>query len=51
MTKAKTFARARAFLERVPMVDGHNDLPYVIRKHHSAQGDGRIRKQIRMFHA
>jgi membrane dipeptidase len=39
MPGAKTLTRAREFLERVPMVDGHNDLPYVIRKHHSAQGD------------
>ena len=23
--------RARAFLDRVPLVDGHNDLPFVIR--------------------
>jgi len=29
--------RARAFLDRVPLVDGHNDLPWVIRK--SARGD------------
>jgi membrane dipeptidase len=39
MSKAATLARARAFLERVPMVDGHNDLPYVVRKDHAAQGD------------
>jgi membrane dipeptidase len=39
MANARTLARARTFLERVPMVDGHNDLPYVLRKHHSAQGD------------
>jgi membrane dipeptidase len=34
-----TLARARAFLERVPLVDGHNDLPYVIRNDHPARGD------------
>jgi membrane dipeptidase len=39
MTAKATLARARAFLERVPLVDGHNDLPYVIRNDHPAQGD------------
>jgi membrane dipeptidase len=34
-----SLARARAFLERVPLVDGHNDLPYVVRKDHPAAGD------------
>ncbi len=38
MVKPATLAQARAFLERVPLVDGHNDLPYVIRRH-AAQGD------------
>jgi membrane dipeptidase len=38
MSKAM-LARARAFLERVPLVDGHNDLPYVIRNDHPAAGD------------
>jgi membrane dipeptidase len=37
--KAATLARARAFLERVPLIDGHNDLPFVIRRDHPAQGD------------
>ncbi|MCA3565658.1 MAG: dipeptidase [Methylocystis sp.] len=37
--KPATLARARAFLERAPLVDGHNDLPYVVRKHESAKGD------------
>ena len=36
---SKSLARARHFLERVPFVDGHNDLPYVIRKEKHAQGD------------
>jgi membrane dipeptidase len=31
--------RARAFLDRVPLLDGHNDLPYVIRADKQAQGD------------
>ncbi len=39
MTKPATLARARAFLERVALVDGHNDLPYVIRRDHPAKGD------------
>jgi membrane dipeptidase len=36
---ARDLARARAFLERVPLVDGHNDLPFVIRRDHPARGD------------
>ncbi len=32
-------ARARAFLERIPFVDGHNDLPYVMRQDATAKGD------------
>jgi membrane dipeptidase len=39
VTQTARLARARAFLERIPLVDGHNDLPYVIRKDHPAQGD------------
>jgi membrane dipeptidase len=31
--------RARAFLDRVPLVDGHNDLPFVIRADKQARGD------------
>ncbi|MEA2861200.1 MAG: rane dipeptidase, partial [Methylobacteriaceae bacterium] len=31
--------RARAFLDRVPLVDGHNDLPFVIRADKEARGD------------
>ena len=34
----KTLARAREFLARVPLIDAHNDLPYVVR-HHAADGD------------
>jgi membrane dipeptidase len=34
-------ARARALLEKVPLVDGHNDLPWVIRNHPGAKGDVR----------
>jgi membrane dipeptidase len=34
-------ARAHALLERSPLVDGHNDLPYVIRTDMSARGDVR----------
>jgi membrane dipeptidase len=39
VAQPKTLARAREFLDRVPLVDGHNDLPYVVRRHHGAQGD------------
>jgi membrane dipeptidase len=39
VTKPATLARARDFLERVALVDGHNDLPYVIRRDHPAKGD------------
>jgi membrane dipeptidase len=39
MTRAATLARAREFLARTPLIDGHNDLPYVIRKDLRAQGD------------
>lgn len=39
MARKATLARAREFLRRVPLVDGHNDLPYVIRNDHPAAGD------------
>ena len=32
-------AAALALLDRVPLIDGHNDLPYVIRMSRSARGD------------
>ncbi len=32
-------ARARALLDRFPLVDSHNDLPWVIRRHPKTQGD------------
>ena len=32
-------AQARAFLAKTPLVDGHNDLPYVIRVDKAAPGD------------
>jgi membrane dipeptidase len=28
-----TLARARALLEKVPLIDGHNDLPWTLREH------------------
>jgi membrane dipeptidase len=31
--------RARAVLARVPLIDGHNDLPWAIRAHQAAPGD------------
>ncbi|MFN3674296.1 MAG: membrane dipeptidase, partial [Bosea sp. (in: a-proteobacteria)] len=33
------YAAALALLDRAPMIDGHNDLPYVIRKDRIAKGD------------
>jgi membrane dipeptidase len=42
MAKARkdtALARAERLLETVPMVDGHNDLPWVIRNDAHAQGD------------
>lgn len=33
------YAAALALLDRVPLIDGHNDLPYVIRKDATAKGD------------
>jgi len=33
------YAAALALLDRAPLIDGHNDLPYVIRKDRSAKGD------------
>jgi membrane dipeptidase len=33
------YAAALALLERAPLIDGHNDLPYVIRKDAGAKGD------------
>ncbi len=33
------YAAALALLDRVPLIDGHNDLPYVIRKDAKAKGD------------
>jgi membrane dipeptidase len=37
--KTSPLARARALLERVPLIDAHNDLPWVIRRDPRAQGD------------
>ncbi|MFM9974064.1 MAG: dipeptidase [Beijerinckiaceae bacterium] len=39
MASQKTLERAQAFLRRVPLVDGHNDLPYVIRVEKEAKGN------------
>ncbi|MGO4287581.1 dipeptidase, partial [Bosea sp. TAB14] len=33
------YIAALALLDRVPLIDGHNDLPYVIRKDRNAKGD------------
>jgi len=37
--KAASLERARALLARVPLVDGHNDMPYVVRNDRTAKGD------------
>ncbi|MFN7319453.1 MAG: hypothetical protein ACK5TM_00245, partial [Methylobacterium sp.] len=34
--------RAARLLERTRLVDGHNDLPYVIWRHRDARGDARV---------
>jgi membrane dipeptidase len=39
MPSKTTLARANAFLDRVPFVDAHNDLPYVVRKESNAKGN------------
>ena len=39
MRQDKALAQARALLERVPLLDGHNDLPWVIRIDAEARGD------------
>jgi membrane dipeptidase len=33
------YAKALALLDRIPLIDGHNDLPYVVRLDRSAKGD------------
>lgn len=35
----ESLARALALLERVPLIDGHNDLPWIIRRDPAARGD------------
>lgn len=37
--KDNAYAAALALLERAPLIDGHNDLPYVIRLSRQAKGD------------
>ena len=39
MRQDTALAQARALLERVPLLDGHNDLPWVIRIDPEARGD------------
>jgi membrane dipeptidase len=39
MRQDQALAQARALLERVPLLDGHNDLPWVIRIDRQARGD------------
>jgi membrane dipeptidase len=39
MSAASHLDKAKDFLRRVPLVDGHNDLPFVIRMDRTAKGD------------
>jgi membrane dipeptidase len=39
MTREAALAKAHALLDRLPLVDGHNDLPWVIRSDRAARGD------------
>lgn len=39
MTPSDALAHARALLDRVPLIDGHNDLPWVIRCDPALKGD------------
>lgn len=39
MAKDRALTRALSLLERVPLIDGHNDLPWVIRNDARARGD------------
>ena len=39
MRQDTALAQAHALLERVPLLDGHNDLPWVIRIDRAARGD------------
>jgi len=39
MSDQEALRRAKALLARVPLVDGHNDLPYVMRDHPKHQGN------------
>lgn len=36
---ANPFPEASAILRRAPLIDGHNDMPYVIHQHREARGD------------
>lgn len=39
MARVTALARARELMRRVPFIDGHNDLPWVIRQRTGAKGD------------
>lgn len=41
MTDADSLAEAKALLSRIALIDGHNDLPYVVWTHPEAKGDVR----------
>ena len=42
MEKIAHLSEAEALLERVSLIDGHNDLPYVVWMHGEAKGDARL---------
>ena len=41
ISQDEALARARRLLDKLPLVDGHNDLPFVIRRDREAKGDVR----------
>lgn len=42
MAKIAHLSEANALLDRVSLIDGHNDLPYVVWTHSPAKGDARV---------
>ncbi len=42
ISKADALREAKALLDRVSLIDGHNDLPYVVWMHKEAKGDVRL---------
>lgn len=42
LSEVEALSRAKSLLDRVSLVDAHNDLPYVVWMHPEAKGDARI---------